>query len=298
MAAHTTTVTSLHRDSRGQGILLCVLAMMLFSGGNAFVKVALHTFSVPQTMMLRLWALMALSVVIAIRRGGLRTALMARRPLLQFARGGFLVTDQLMFTLTLVFLGLVETSALYATTPLIAMALAFPLLGERIGWRHWLAVSVGLAGALMIVRPGTGVFQPAAVLALFGALMYALYALSTRLASRTDSHETSLLYTSLAGVIVMTPFGVWHWEPGDAVAWAFLLAALGFSLVAHVFAIKAYALAPASVLQPFNYVGLAASTLLGIVFFGERPDHIALAGTAAIAIAGLAIAWHESRTGR
>lgn len=282
-------------ESRTRAIVLCVTAMVLFAAGNGFLLVALASFSPVQTMMLRLWALLAMAAIIAARRGGLLTALKARRPVLQLSRGAFLVTDQLMFTLTLVFLGLVEVSALYAVTPLLAMALAVPLLGERIGWRNVLAVSVGFGGALLIIRPGSAVFDPWALLAVFGALMYALYALSTRLASLTDSHETSLLYTAIFGAFATTPFGIadWHW--GDLHAWTFLGIALTLSLLAHATAIRAYALAPAYVLQPFNYVGLATSTTIGIVFFAERPDAMTIAGLAAIATAGLSIAIYEGR---
>ena len=86
----------------------------------------------------------------------------------------------------------------------MTMALAVPLLRERIGWRHWLAVLAGFIGALLIVRPGTGVFEPASAFALIGALMYALYSIATRFVSHTDSNETSLLYTALLGVVLTT----------------------------------------------------------------------------------------------
>ena len=289
------TAATAPNSSRTHGILLCVIAMILFATANGFLKVALESFSVILTMMLRLWALLLMAAIIAARRGGLLAALKARRPFLQFARGGFLVADQLVFSLALVFVGLVEVSALYATTPLIAMALAVPLLGEHIGWRHWLAVAVAFGGALLIVRPGSAVFEPTSLLVILGALMYALYANTTRLASRTDSHETSLLYTSIAGVIVTTPFGLANWQTGDLEAWMYLLVSLGLSLIAHACVIRAYALTPAGVLQPLNYVGLATSVLIGVLFLNERPDGIVYAGIAAIVAAGLYIAWHESR---
>lgn len=281
------------RNTATAGILACVGAMVLFAVGNGFTLAALESFSVPQTMMLRLWALLAMAAVGAVLHGGLRAAIGSRRPLLQLGRGAVLVSDQLMFSLSLVALGLAEVHALYATAPLIAMALAGALLGERIGWQRWTAVAVGFLGALVIIRPGLGVFEPAAALALVGALMYALYAIGTRLASRTDSNTTSLLYTSIVGVLVVTPFGLADWRSGDTTAWAMMTAALGFSMCGNVLLIRSYALAPASLLQPFNYVLLAAGTLIGVLMFGERPDALALVGTAAIALAGLAVAWSE-----
>ncbi|MEZ5924507.1 MAG: DMT family transporter [Hyphomicrobiaceae bacterium] len=290
------TLATAAGDNRTRGILLCVLAMLLFASANGFLKVALEGFAVMVTMMLRLWALLFMALVIAAMRGGVRAALRARRPVLQIARGGFLVTDQLVFTVTLLIVGLVEVSALYATTPLMAMALAVPILGERITWRHWLAVGVAFAGALLIVRPGSAVFQPSSLLVLGGALMYALYAISTRLASRTDSHETSLLYTSLAGVVVTTPLALLDWRTGDLQAWTHLVISLALSLAAHAAVIRAYALAPAGVLQPFNYLGLAASVGIGVVFLGEHPDLIVYLGTGLIVVAGLYIAWRESRS--
>lgn len=282
-------------ESRSRGILYNVLAMIAFAGANGFLKVALDSFPVVMTMMLRLWALLAMAVAIASWRGVLRTSFAARRPVLQFARGGFLVADQFVFSVSLMIVGLVEVSALYATTPLMAMALAVPLLGERIGWRHWLSVAIAFGGALLIIRPGSGVFQPSSLLVLGGALMYAFYAISTRLASHTDSQETSLIYTSVAGVIVTTPFGLWYWQALDAEAWAYFLISLVFSLGAHICIIRAYTMTPAGVLQPFNYIGLAANVLIGVLFFSEAPDAMVYAGTGAIVAAGLYIAWQESR---
>lgn len=279
------------------GITAVVAAMVFFSIGNAFTKLALETFSVAQVTMLRLWTLLAFAVVLAVMRGGLRSAVRSRRPVLQLARGGFLVADQVIFSIALMLLGLSEMQSLYATGPLMTMALAAPLLGERIGWRHWLAVLVGLAGALLIIRPGSGVFQPVAALAILGAFMYSLYSLLTRLASRTDSQETSLLYTSILGMVVMTPFGIAAWEspPFPALSWLWLAGALAFSMSAHALVIRAYALSPASVLQPFSYILLAFAMVIGFGIFGERPEPVAIAGTVLIAAAGLAIAWHEAR---
>lgn len=282
-------------ESRTRGILLCVLAMLLFAGANGFLKVALDSVPVAMTMMLRLWALLGMALAFAAWRGVLWTSIAARRPVLQFARGGFLVADQLVYSVALMLVGLVEVSALYATTPLMTMALAVPFLGERIGWRHWLSVAVAFGGALLIIRPGSGVFQPYSLLVLGGAFMYALYSIATRLASHTDSHETSLIYTSVAGVIATTPFGIWYWQSLDSTAWVVFLTSLVFSMAAHSCVIRAYALAPAGVLQPFNYVGLAANVLIGVFFFSEVPDAFVYAGTAAIVAAGLYIAWHESR---
>jgi drug/metabolite transporter (DMT)-like permease len=279
------------------GIIACVAAMVFFSIGNAFTKLALETFSVAQVTMLRLWSLLLLAIALASLNGGLRAAAASRRPALQLARGGFLVVDQVIFSVALVYLGLAEMQALYATGPLFTMLMAGLLLGERIGWRHWLAVLIGLAGALLIVRPGSSVFHPVSALAIFGAFMYALYSICTRLASHTDTKETSLLYTSILGMIVMTPIGLWDWRtpPFPDVCWLWLAGALLFSMTAHALVIRAYAIAPASVLQPFSYILLGFATVIGFGVFGEVPDLLMIAGTALIASGGLFIAWHEAR---
>ena len=110
-------------------------------------------------------------------------------------------------------LGLIETHAIFAVYPLLVAALAGPVLGEYVGWRRGVAILVGLVGVLVILRPGFRVFSPAAVVPLVGALMFALYALLTRLVARGDSAATTFFYTGTAGAVAMTLVVPFVWTP-------------------------------------------------------------------------------------
>ena len=113
----------------------------------------------------------------------------------------------LAFTL----LGLTETHAIFICYPLIIAALSSPILGESVGWRRWSAIGIGMVGVLIILQPGYGVFSPAAIVPLVGALMFAVYGLLTRYVAAKDSTAVSFFYTGTVGMVVMTAIGVWYW---------------------------------------------------------------------------------------
>jgi len=175
------------------------------------------------------------------------------------------------------------------------VALSVPVLGETVGWRRWSAVGIGFIGTLIIVRPSSGVFEPAALLAILCALVYAVYNLMTRLVSRHDRFETSLLYFGLVGMAASVVPAVLAWEKlaGDA---GWLLAAVCVcSVTAHFLLIKALQLAEANVLQPFNYLILVWAMLMGWVFYGEVLDRLAIAGAALVVASGLYIGFREAK---
>lgn len=161
------------------------------------------------------------------------------------------------------------------------------LRSEQVGWPRWLAIAVGFLGVLVILKPGFGVFSPHALLALAACLVFAAYVLLTRLVSRDDSSETSFLWTSLVGAVVLTPVGLWLWQPltaQDLLAVALLCVVAG---TAHYLFISAYAVAEASVVQPFTYLQLVFVTVFAVVFFGEQLQlHTAL-GALAVVSSGL-----------
>ncbi len=275
------------------GIVLFVAAMVLFASGDGVMKVALGTFTVPQVMMVRLWAFLLLAVVFVSLRGGIVRALRTRHPVLQIVRGLLLVVDTALFSTALHHIGLSETHAIYASGPLMATALAVPLLGEDVGWRRWTAVLVGFAGALLIIRPGADLLASASIFALAGAACYALFSVLTRRVSLRDPIETSFLYVALVGVIATTPLGIASWRTPDATG-ALLLATLtATSLTAHILLLRAYATTPATILQPFSYFALATATIIGIAVFGEVLHPLAIAGTLIVVASGLYVAWRE-----
>lgn len=282
-----------HQATHLRGMLLCLAALLLFACQDAFTKVLARDYAVAQFLLVRFWAFAAFATVFAALRCGVGTAARSARPLLQLARCTIVVIEIGMFAYTLRYLGLAEVHAISATFPLIATLLAGPVLGEAVGWRRRVAVAVGFAGALIIIRPGAGVFHVAALVALAASVMFAVYNVLTRLVSRSDRFETSLLYLAWVGAIGTTPFGLAEWRSPDAHAWLLMVLLAVCGIIGHLLFIKALELTPASLLQPLNYSMLVWATLIGFAVFGELPDMWTVIGALVVVGSGLYAMFRE-----
>jgi drug/metabolite transporter (DMT)-like permease len=216
--------------------------------------------------------------------GVLRT----RRPVLQAVRSVLLFLSTATNFFALQYLQLAETISIIFATPLLVALLAVPLLGERIGPRRFAAILVGFAGVLVVTRPGIGTMHPAVLISVAGAVAYAFYAIVTRLLAGSDSSQTTLTYSGVAGVLVLTPLLPWIWStPASALDW-FLFVALGaLGAVGHYFLILAHARAPAAILSPFIYTQIVWMLALGWLVFGDWPDAWTLVGAGIVIASGL-----------
>ena len=181
-----------------------------------------------------------------------------------------------------------------ASVPLIVLALAVPILKERVGHRRWFAVILGFLGVLIILRPGFGNWQPILFLPLLGAFGFAVYLVLTRMAAKFDTIGTSAFYTGLVGLSVLTIFLPLEWKTPTIEEWGWLLLASVLGLCGHISVIKALSMAEASVLQPFFYVVLVWATFLGFIIFDDIPDSITIIGACIIVGSGL-YAWYRER---
>jgi drug/metabolite transporter (DMT)-like permease len=161
-----------------------------------------------------------------------------------------------------------------------------------------MGIVAALIGALIVIRPGSEVFSPAAVLPLIGAFFYAGFALATRKVGRSEDPMTSLLYAALLGTAVLSVAVVPVWVRPDGFA-VFLMLAIGaLGALGQILVIRALMLAEASAVAPFSYIGLIFAALWGALFFGEYPDLATYVGAGIIAVAGIYV-WHrETREAR
>ncbi|WP_313464625.1 DMT family transporter, partial [Pseudomonas nitroreducens] len=220
-------------------------------------------------------------------QGGVRQAARSASPWQQVVRALLGVGEIALFGLALRYLGLAETHALYAVFPLMTLGLARLLLGERLVGRQWLAAAVGFGGTLLILRPGMGVFEPAALIPLAAALTFAFFNILSRRISQTDSFATTTLYMAVAGALSVSAVGLPAWvtpTPHEAMLMS-IVAVSG--VVAQLLLIQALKYAQASTLQPFNYSLLAFATLIGLIVFGEVPSAWTITGALLILLAGL-----------
>lgn len=278
----------LQRSTTGQGILLCLGSMFIFASQDAITKVLVQDMAVAQFVMVRYWVFALFVIVWAGYFGGLRKAVTTSRPVLQLLRSLLSVAEIAIFNLSLRYLGLAEAHSLLAMFPLIAIALAAPLLGERVSFKCWLAVGAGFIGTMIILRPGFEVFKPESLIALSAAFCFALYNLITRqVCAAGDSFTTNIFYMAIVGCISATIFGIPTWREPSGDEWLMLSVLSVTGIMGHLLLVKALEFAPASVLQPFNYSLLLFATLLGVVVFAELPDFWTLIGSAVIIGSGL-----------
>lgn len=274
------------------GIWLMVATALVFAMQDGVSRHLAGEYNVFMIIMIRYWFFASFVIVVAARKaGGLRAAIATKQPFLQAFRGVLLAVEICIMVTAFVVLGLVESHAVFAVYPLLIAALSGPILGEKVGWRRWTAIGIGFLGVLIILQPGFGVFQPAALIPLLAALMFALYGLLTRYAARQDSAAVSFFWTGTTGAITMTLVGIWFWEPmapGDWLWMGLLCMTASFS---HFLLIRAYEVAEASAVQPFAYLQLPFATALGVVVFGEALRLNVLVGAGVVVAAGLFTLW-------
>lgn len=279
------------------GILLMVLTTFVFAAQDGISRHLAENYNVLMVVMIRYWFFAAfVMTVTAHRAGSLRAAAATAQPLLQIGRGLLLALEICVTVLSFTLLGLIETHAIFACYPLIVVALSGPVLGERVGWRRWGAVGIGFLGMLVILKPGGGVFSPAALVPLAGAAMFAVYGVTTRYAARRDSAATSFFWTGVAGCVAMTAVGLGFWEPMARGDWGWMALLCVSGAFGHWLLIRCYEVAEAGAIQPFAYLQLVFASFFGVTLFHEtlRPN-VAL-GAAIVVSAGIFTFWREYRT--
>jgi drug/metabolite transporter (DMT)-like permease len=277
-----------------RGILLALAAMLLFGLMDAASKFLSARYPTPQIIWLR-YVFTIPMVLLVLAPQGLGRPLRSARPWLQIVRSCLLVLEIGLVVWCFGRMPLADVHALLALTPLTVTALAVPILGERVGPRRWAAVAVGFAGVMIILRPGLGVVQPAALVALASVLLYGLYQVLTRMVGRSDSAETSMIWQLLVGAALASFVVPFAWRMPDPQHWPLFLLVAALGGAAHYCMIRALQLAPAAVIQPFTYTLLLWAVIIGYLGFGDLPDRWTLVGAAAIVGAGVYTALREHR---
>jgi drug/metabolite transporter (DMT)-like permease len=185
------------------------------------------------------------------------------------------------------------------STPFLVAVLSGPMLGEWVGWRRWSAIGVGFAGVLLVTRPGFGGIHPAALLCVLSVLCYGFYLISTRLLARSDSSDTTLFYSNIVGVVLMSAVVPFFWStPHDPFIIGLMVLLGAFGSTGHYLLIIAHRLAPPSVLAPFLYTQLIWVVLLGYLVFANLPNQWTIAGSAVVVASGLYLLHREHKVGR
>ena len=282
-------------DAR-RGMLLLLLAVTLFPIMDSIAKELAKHLPVLQITWGRYAFTVALILPIVLWRHRAAFCIIPS-PGLQLARGLAQLAGTFLFFLTLTHLPLADTVALAFLYPLVITLLSPLVLGERIGWRRHLAVAIGFLGALVIIRPGPGLVQPAALLGLGISVASAIYLLITRRIRGRAPPLVSLVYASTVSLALSTLPLAWIWQPMAAFDWLAFLVIGALGAACHGLLIQAFESAPASVLAPLGYAEIVMAVIVGYAWFGDFPDPVTWLGIAIIAATGLYVASRERRAG-
>lgn len=278
------------------GIAMMLAGIAGFAVMDATIKWLTADYPVPQVIALRSWFGLPILILLAMREGGL-AALQTGRPLVHVGRYGLVMLLSLSFFWALSSMKLVDAVAIAFAAPIIITALSVPLLREPVGLRRWIAIGIGFCGVLIMLRPGMGVFQWAAMSALGSAVFYALLMITTRAFKKTESTASLMLYPqlgiSLTGIVMVYFF----WVTPTLFDLALFACAGFFGSIGVLCLTHAFRLAPAATIAPFEYTALLWATLLGYLLWGELPDGITLLGASIVIASGLYIIFRETRKG-
>ena len=286
--------TNNNTDRPLAGIAMMLVGIAGFAVMDATIKWLTADYPVPQVIALRSWFGLPILIMLAMREGGL-PALITHRPLVHFGRYGLVLLLSLSFFWALSAMKLVDAVAIAFAAPIIITALSVPLLKEVVGPRRWIAIGVGFCGVLIMLRPGIGVFQWAALAALGSAVVYALLMVTTRVYKSTESTAALMLYPqlgmSISGIFMVNFFWV---TPTMLDLGLFALAGF-FGSIGVMCLTHAFRLAPVASIAPFEYTALVWATLLGFLVWGELPDGVTLVGVSIVVASGLYIIYRETR---
>ncbi|ODT68926.1 MAG: hypothetical protein ABS75_18625 [Pelagibacterium sp. SCN 63-23] len=282
-------------DQVGRAIILTLITIGVFGIQDAVSKLLVQTYSPFLITMMRYWGFAIFALIIVARQAPLRQALRSRAPGWQILRGVLLIADIWFFALALQSVPLGELQAIVIVYPLLVTLFAIPILGETVGVFRFAAVGAGFLGALVIMRPGGIPLDWGVAYALASATIYALYIVITRKVGQLDSAATSLTYVAVIGLLLSSCVGVFFWEPMSWGDFALVVVIMATTCAGHGLMVYALSMAPASVLQPFNYFSLPWAIFLSVVFFGHWIDLVSLFGAVIIVAAGLVVMWRERK---
>ncbi len=302
-------------DQRLRGIGFLVLGIAVFSIQDVILKAVSDAYPIHQAMTIRSLTALPVLLAMAVLDGGLR-GLATRRPLALIGRGAIMFTAYTSYYLGLAALPLATCVALYFTAPLFITVLSVLVLGEQVGPTRWSAIAIGFLGVMIMVRPGTEVFDWASLLPIFAGLSYGAAQVYARKLGATERSTVMGLYGNgvflMGGLLMAGVFGggqfaseahrslgflLRGWATPDLTDLALMMACGVIAGLGLVLLTQAYRVAPANVVAPFEYTALIWGVLYGWLIWGDLPRPTTWLGAAVVIGAGLVVLYRERRTG-
>ena len=295
------------------GVGSLVLGILIFSLQDIAVKGMGGNYPILEIVIFR--GLVAMPITLLFfRLEGQRGLPTTKQHKLEYVRGLFLFLSYTTYFMGLAALPLAEIAAIRFSAPLMITALSVVLLSEKVRPSRWVALGVGFIGVLIVVRPGSANFNIGSIFILLSTLFYALSAILTRRLQGTDSSATMAYYSSLFYLVaasILAPLAIAVGPTPNAPpsiaflfhAWAMptlldLIVMAGLGLVwagGMYFMARAYSLALASVVAPFEYVSLPINTLWGLVLWHQFPTLVTWVGAGLTLLSGLYTLYQDQK---
>lgn len=278
-------------DDPLRGIALFLAATTLFAIADTIAKFLTTELPIVQINWMRYLIFAAMALLLTTRTSG--HAFRVHRPRLQLLRGMCVVSSSVLFIYGIREIPLAEAASIGFVAPLLITVLSIPLLGEVVGIRRWAAVVIGLIGVLVVMRPGTSAFQPAALLVVASACCWSLGLILTRKMAGTERAATTLFWSATTGLVVLSILLPFNFKLPTPAQLGLALVQGVLSSVGQWMVIQAHRTAPASTLAPIIYVQLIWSTIAGYLVFAAFPDGWTVLGATIIIASGLYTAHRE-----
>ncbi|MCG8509967.1 MAG: DMT family transporter [Rhodospirillales bacterium] len=274
------------------GLSTMALAIFLLSTLDAGVKWLTGAYSLVQIIFFRNLFGMLPTLVLVRQNGGL-ASLYTRRPLIHLLRLGLGLSMAFSFFWALSNMELADATAVFFTVPLFIALLSVIVLGERVGIRRWSAIAIGFAGALIIIRPGSGVFNPAALMVLVTSISYACMMISNRALRHTESPAALSFYPTIGALLITAALLPFAWTTPPLLD-LLILAGVGIlGGCGQILLVIAFRNAPAAGMAPLEYSTLLWATAYGFLIWRDLPDMLTITGAAIVAAGGLYLIYHE-----
>ena len=276
------------------GILFGILAYLSFSILDATQKTLILYHSIFQLLLIKYFFVLFLSLIESRRKNNF-SFYKSKNIKLQIFRSLLSVIESGCFVLSFKYLSLANAHSIGSLAPVIVVALSAIILKEKVSPKTWVAIFIGFIGVLIILRPTSSIFDVKALLPLVAAFMLGLYQVVTKKVSQHDSNETSLFYTSIIGLTIMSFLASKFWSPINGYSYIMFLAIGVFFSLGLYLQIIALSKARASIIQPFHYTLIFWAIILGYIFYDDVPDMFTILGAIIITCSGIFVLKQSSK---
>jgi drug/metabolite transporter (DMT)-like permease len=300
-AALSTTPSASDRSVKGMALMACCMIILPMMDAIAKYMATFETMSPGQVTFYRFFVqLVVLSPLFFWTVGSFSNV---RRPWMNMLRGALHAAASLLFFTAVKYMPLADVFAIYFVEPFMLTMMSALFLGEKVGWRRWLAILVGFGGAMIVIQPSFEIFGWTSLLPVACAFLFTLYLFLNRALGEGDSPLTMQMMSGVGGTLFMgvvllsgNQAGIADFSlslPASGLGLVLLIILGSLSGYVHLLVVRAFRMASVSLLAPFQYFEIISATVLGYLLFADFPTPSKWLGIAVIVASGLFIIWRE-----